>query len=113
MHVRALMKGVGSMKMYRKEGSERRPRGDAGFANKANPPPAGCAPAHLPPSPLPPGTAGEGREGEGGGRGKEGRDGGEREGRERGSENERQGLVCGKDGSGREGASLTPRSQLH
>ncbi len=37
------------------------------------------------------------------GRGKEGRDGGEREGRERGSENERQGLVCGKDGAGREG----------
>jgi hypothetical protein len=38
---------------------------------------------------------------------------GEREGRERGSENERQGLVCGKDGAGREGGSLTPRSHHH
>ncbi len=65
VHVRALMKGVGSMKRYRKEGSERRRRGDAGFANKATPPT---------------GTAGEGKEGEGGGGG-ERKGGRERRGR--------------------------------
>ena len=37
VHVRALMKGVGSVERYGKEGSERRLRGDAGFANKADP----------------------------------------------------------------------------
>jgi hypothetical protein len=53
VHVRALMKGVGSMKRYRKEGSERRVRGYAGFANKANTPgPQRAAP--LPPPPPPP-----------------------------------------------------------
>ncbi len=88
VHVRALMKGVGSMKRYRKEESERRLRRDVGFANKANTPQRA---APLPPSPLHPGTAGEWREGERwGGGGEEGREGGEREGRERGSESERQ-----------------------
>ncbi len=66
MHVHALMKGVGSMKRYRKEGSERRLTRDAGFANKAR----------------------------------------ERELQTRTS-------VYGKDGAGREGASLTPRSHHH
>ena len=90
VHVRAQMKGVGSMKRYRKEGSKRRLRGNAGFANKAKTPQRA---APLPPSPpsspssLPPGTAGEGREGEGGRGG--GRKGG-REGRGRvGSEGAR------------------------
>ncbi len=75
VHVRALMKGVGSMKRYRKEGSERRLRGDAGFASKAKTRPAGCAPA-PPLPPPPPGQRekggkekGEGREGRAGGRG--------------------------------------------
>jgi hypothetical protein len=49
--VRALMKGVGSMKRYRKEGSERRLRGDASFANKAIPP-SGLRPCPPPPLPL-------------------------------------------------------------
>ncbi len=114
--VNTLMKGVGSMKRYRKEGSERRLTGDAGFkfANKADLPPAGCAPA-----PPPPWNSGrrdhrDGRRREGG-RGKDRREGGEREGslKEQGSENERQGLVYGKDGAGSEGASLTPRSHHH
>ncbi len=91
VHVRALMKGVGSMKRCRKEGSERRLRGDAGFANKANPAQrAEPLPPTPPPPPLPPGTAGEGREGEGGRGG--GRKGG-REGRGRvGSEGARRGF---------------------
>ncbi len=50
VHVRALMKGVGSMKRDRKEGSERRLRVDAGFANKANSPQRA---APLPPPPTP------------------------------------------------------------
>ncbi len=83
MHVHALMKGVGSMKRYRKEGSERRLRGDAALQIKL-PPPELAAP--LPRSPLPPGTVGEGGGGEGeGGRGGKKSEGWEREGRERGS----------------------------
>ncbi len=38
MNVRALMKGVGSMKRYSKAGSKRRLGRDAGFANNATPP---------------------------------------------------------------------------
>jgi hypothetical protein len=67
-----------------KEGSERRLRGDAGFANKANPPTAGSG---QPPAPPPPGTAEEGslsllgreEEGEGAEEEEEEREGGERE----------------------------------
>ncbi len=54
MHVRALMMGVGSMKRYRYEGSERRLRGDACFANKANPPQRTAPLRPSPPSPPPP-----------------------------------------------------------
>jgi hypothetical protein len=94
VHVRALMQGIGSVKRYQKEGNKRRLRGDAGFANKADLPHRWelAAPLSRAPPP-PPWTAEEGREGEG-----------EREGRERGSEKERQYLVGGKNGAGREGA---------
>jgi hypothetical protein len=56
VHVRALMKGVGSMKWYRKEGSERRLRIDVGFANKATPTQRArpCAPPPIPLLPTPP-----------------------------------------------------------
>ncbi len=67
MHVRALMNGVGSMKRYRKEGSERRLRGDAGFANKANPP-SGLRPCPPPPFPLEQREKGGKEKGGGGGR---------------------------------------------
>ncbi len=53
VHVRALMKGVRSVKRYRKEGSERRLRGDAGFANKANIPHFWERAAPLPRPPPP------------------------------------------------------------
>ncbi len=54
MHVRALMKGVKSVKRYGMEGSEMRLRGDAGFANEANLPTAGSGqrPCPFPPPPL-------------------------------------------------------------
>jgi hypothetical protein len=65
VHVRALMKGVGSVKRYRKEGSERRLRGDAGFANKANPPQRAAPLRPSPPSPPSPSPLGEEGEREG------------------------------------------------
>jgi hypothetical protein len=61
------VQGVGRMKRYRKEGSEGRLRGDAGFANKANPPPQRAVP--LRPCPLPLEQREEGGTGKGGGRG--------------------------------------------
>jgi hypothetical protein len=88
------------MKRYRKK---RRLKGDVGFANKVTPP-SGLHPCPPPPprprphSPLEQREKG-GKEKGGGG----GSEGGERKVSERGSENERQGQVCGKDGAGREG----------
>ncbi len=74
VHVRALMKGVGSMKRYRKEGSERRLRGDAGLRIKL-PPPRGLRPPPRPSLPTPTWNRGRREEGEGR-RGKgEGREG--------------------------------------
>ncbi len=76
VHVRALMKGVGYVKRHGKEGSERRLRGDMGFANKANlAHRGGERAAPLPLSPPIPGTAEDGKEGEGGGGAGGGREG--------------------------------------
>ncbi len=74
MHVRALRKGVGSVKRYRKEDSDRSLRGDAGFANKGNLPHhrEQAAPLPLPP-PLGPGKQGGTVNGGGGGHEREGR----------------------------------------
>ncbi len=76
MHVHALMKGVGSMKRYRKEGSERRLTRDVGFANKADSP-SGLRP--CPPSPLEQREKPEGGKEKGRGE-REAREGGRREG---------------------------------
>jgi hypothetical protein len=75
VHVRALMKGVGSVKWYGMEGRERRQRGDAGFSNKANLPHRGERAAPLPRPRPPPGQRKKGGKERGGGGGtrKEGR----------------------------------------
>jgi hypothetical protein len=81
VHVRALMKGVGSVKRYGKEGSERRPGEMRAFRIKLTSPTAGSGERSCP------GGKEKGRRGEGGVRGEERtREGGERAGRERGSE---------------------------
>ncbi len=88
--MRSLMQGVGSVKRYGKEVSEKRLKGDAGFANKANLPHRGEREAPLPLPDPPPCDSGrrEGRRREGGWGG--GGNTGRREGRDRGSEKERQ-----------------------
>ncbi len=108
VHVRALKKGVGSMERYRKEGSERILRGDAGFANKATPPQRASP---LPPSPW----NSRRREGRKWGRG--GRRKGRMERRERvGSEGARtrdKDWYVGRMEQGGRGASLTPPCHHH
>jgi hypothetical protein len=110
VHVRTLMKRVASMKRYRKEGSERRLRGNAGFANKANPPQRA---APLPPFPPPLEQREKGGKEKGGVGGRKG--GSEGRGRV-GSEGARtrdKDLYVGRMEQGGRGASLTPRSQHH